>query len=101
MTPGTQGAAWLLITDATGPYRINGIHGGILAGYTTTLGSNNLVIANIAMDDNRNGSEYRCVIVPASGTITLADIIEESDSTILYVAGEKECTKILFPCVDI
>ena len=40
------------------------------------------------MNDSRNGSEYQCVIVPAQGMITFADIIDESDSTILHVAGE-------------
>ena len=56
------------------------------------------------MNDDRNGSDYRCVIVPAQGMITAADIIDESDPTILYVAGEyhnnnsffKTCTNL--PC---
>ena len=40
------------------------------------------------MNDDRNGSNYQCVIIPTQGMITLADIIDESDPTILYVAGE-------------
>ena len=70
------------------PYRVNAIHGGILAGYTATLGNNNLIVENIMMNDDRNGSDYRCVIVPAVGMLALADIREESDPTILYVAGK-------------
>ena len=79
-------AAWLV--NNAGAYRINAIHNGILAGHTATLDSNNLIVENITMNDVRNGSEYRCVIVPAQGMLTSADIIEESDPTILYVAGE-------------
>ena len=87
MTSGDQTAAWL-INNTMGPYRINAIRGGILAGYTATLGSHNLIVEDIMMNDDRNGSDYRCVIVPAVGLVTFADIIEESDPTILYVTGE-------------
>ena len=65
------------------PYRRNALRNGILAGHTTTLGSNNLIVENIMMNDARNGSEYMCVIVPAQGMITIADITDESDPTIL------------------
>ena len=71
-----------------GPYRINALHNGILTGHSATLDSNNLIVENIMMNDVRNGSEYRCVIVPAYDMITVADIIDESDPIILYVAGE-------------
>ena len=84
---GSQGVGWL-INNSMGPYRINAIRGGILARHTATLGSNNLIVENITMNDDRNGSDYRCVIVPAQGTASLGDIIDESDPTILYVAGE-------------
>ena len=83
----SQTIAWL-INNSMGPYRIDSIRGGILAGHTAALGSNNLIVENLMMNDDRNGSDYRCVIVPAQGTVTLADIIEESDPTILYVAGK-------------
>ena len=86
MTSDTQSVAWLI--NGMGPYRVNAIRGGVLAGYTATLGSNNLIVENIMMNDVRNGSYYRCVIVPTLGMVTLNDIIEESDPTILYVAGE-------------
>ena len=71
-----------------GPYRTNALHNGILTGYTATLDSNTLIVENIMMNDVRNDSEYRCVIIPAQGMITVADIIDESDPTILYVAGK-------------
>ena len=71
-----------------GPYRINAIRNGILTGHTATLDSSNLIVENIMMNDGRNGSEYRCVVIPAQGLVTAFDIIDESDPTILYVAGE-------------
>ena len=69
-------------------YRINNIRNGILTGYTATLDSNNLIVENIMMNDVRNGSEYKCVVIPAQGMVTSADIIAESDPTTLCVAGE-------------
>ena len=83
---GSQSVAWLI--NNMGPYKVNGLRSGLLAGHTAELGSNNLIVENIMMNDDRNGSDYRCVIVPAQGIITLANVIEESDPTILYVAGE-------------
>ena len=71
-----------------GPYRISAIRNGFLAGYTGRLGSNNLIVENIMMNDDRNGSDYRCVIVPALGMIALGDITKESRPIILHVAGE-------------
>ena len=81
----TQTEGW--VVNNMGPYRINALRNGILTGYTATLDSN-LIVENIMMNDVRNGSVYRCVILPAEGMVTLVDIIEESDPTILYVAGE-------------
>ena len=100
VTSGDQTAAWL-INNAMGPYRINAIRGGILAGHTATLGSHNLIVENIMMNDDRNGSDYRCVIVPAQGTPTLADIIVESNPIILYVAGECYCSTYVYTYVYI
>ena len=41
------------------------------------------------MNDSRNSTEYSCVIVLSTvSNPTVADVIEESDLTILYVAGE-------------
>ena len=89
MTSGSQTTGWLV--NNVGPYRINTLRSGILTEYSATLDSNNLIVEDIMMNDVRNGSEYRCVIVPAQGMLTLADIVEESDPTILYVAGEYQC----------
>ena len=84
--PGRQAAAWII--NNVGPYRVNSLSGGILAGYSATWISNNLIVLNIMMNDDRNGSNYRCVIVPAQGTSSLANIMEESAPTTLYVAGK-------------
>ena len=86
MTSNTQGVAWIINNGA--PRRLNAIRGGVLAGHTANLGSNNLIVENIMMNDSRNGSDYRCVIVPSDGGLTLADVIKESAPTILYVTGE-------------
>ena len=90
VTSNTQ-AAWLInnMRDNMGPYSLNAIRGGTLAGYTGVgPDNNNLIVENIMMNDDRNGSDYRCVIVPAQGTPSLGNITEVSDPTILYVAGE-------------
>ena len=88
VTSDAQGAAWLI--NNMGPYRQSAIRGGVRTGYrgAADIAGNNLIVENIMMNDDRNGSDYRCVIVPGSGSLVLADIIEESDPTILYVAGE-------------
>ena len=77
---------WLV--NNAGPYRISALRSGILIRHNASLDGGNLLVKNITMNDNRSGSEYICVIVPAEGMITLNDIIHESDPTILYVAGE-------------
>ena len=68
---GSQTAAWLV--NNMGPYRVNSLRSGLPAGHTAELGSNNLIVENIMMNDDRNGSNYRCVIVPAQGIITSAN----------------------------
>ena len=79
-----QTAAWV-INDG-GPYTVQQLHNGILDGYSTN--GNNLIIENIMMNDDRNNTEYSCVTVLSTVYPTIADIIDESDPTILYVAGE-------------
>ena len=79
-----QTAAWV-IDHAV--YTVQQLHNGILTGYSTN--GNNLIIENIMMNDDRNDTDYICVTV--SSTVSqpsVADIIEESDPTTLYVAGE-------------
>ena len=65
-------------------YGVNALNGGILSGYSADVISKNLIVQNIVMNDRRNNTEHRCVIVIA-GTTTIVNI---SDPTILYVAGE-------------
>ena len=86
VTSTNQTTGWLVNNE--GPYRISALRNGILTGHTAILDSSNLIVENIMMNDGRNGSEYICVVIPAQGMATFADIIDESDSTILYVAGE-------------
>ena len=41
------------------------------------------------MNDDRNNTQYSCVTVPSTeSNPTVADILDESNTTILYVAGE-------------
>ena len=78
---------WLV--DNEGPYRINAIRNGILTGHAATVNSNNLIVENIRMNDSRNGSEYRCVVIMLPRHMGALDMITDmSDPTILYVAGE-------------
>ena len=86
VTPsGSQTAAWII--DNVGPYIVQQLHNGILTGYSSN--GNNLIIENIMMNDDRNNTKYSCVTV--SNTVsnpTTADIVDESNTTILFVAGE-------------
>ena len=87
VTSTSQTTGWRV--DNMGLYRINPLNSGILTGYTANLDNNNLIVENIMMNDSRNGSEYECVVIPAQGImVTFDDIIDKSDPTILYVAGE-------------
>ena len=88
VTPsGGQIAAWV-INDGI-PHGLSAIQGNIISGYNATLGSNNLIIENIKINDDRNGSVYSCVTIPSGiSNPSMADVINESDPTILYVAGE-------------
>ena len=65
-----------------GPFGVNSLLNGIQDGYS--VNGNNLIVENITMNDDRNNTEYRCVII-IQGTETRE---RESDPTILYVAGE-------------
>ena len=64
------------------PYTLSGLRNGIVTGYSAN--GNNLIVENIMMNDDRNNTEYRCVII-TQGTTT---ILRQSDPTILYVVGE-------------
>ena len=79
-----QTAGWLI--NHGGPYTVQQLHNGILTGYSSN--GNNLIIENIMMNDDRNNTEYSCVTVPSTRLRPLSDIVDESDPTFLYVAGE-------------
>ena len=80
VTPsGGQTAAWAI--DNGGKYTVQQLHNGTLAGYSSN--GNNLIIENIMMNDDRNGTECSCVTLSTEG-----GVINKSDITILYVAGE-------------
>ena len=87
VTSNNEAVAW--VVNNMLPYRINALRSGILTGHSATLDSNNLIVENIMMNDVRNGSEYRCVIILQDDT---SAIQRQSDQTFLYVAGE--CTTI-------
>ena len=70
------------IVDHEGQHGVNALFNSILPGYSTN--GNNLIVENIIMNDGRNNSEYRCVIVLQ----VTSTIQRESNHTILYVAGE-------------
>ena len=82
VTSTNERVAWLV--NNMGPYRINALRNGILAGYIAPLGSNNLIVENIMMNDDRNDTEHQCVIV-LQDALTIE---RESDQTLLFVAGE-------------
>ena len=88
MTSDSQETAWLV--NRVGPFTLSRIiNESILPGHTAMLGSKNLIVENIMMNDGRNDSMYKCVIVPSEKASSyFTDTIKESDLTILYVAGE-------------
>ena len=79
-------AAWLIDNDVV-VHTVQRLHNGILTGYNTN--GNNLIIETIMINDDRNDTEYICVTVSSAvRNPSLSDIRDESDPTILYVAGE-------------
>ena len=89
VTPsGSQTVAWIINHVV---YTVQQLHNGILTGYSTN--GNNLIVENIMMNDDRNDTRYSCgtVLSTVSNPI-VADIVDESDRTILYVAGEYQYT---------
>ena len=76
------------MTGGVPAWRVNGVTYplsdlfiGQLAGHNST--GNNIIVEDIMMNDDRNGSVYICIILQTPPT---PDI--ESDPTTLYVAGE-------------
>ena len=78
-------AAWIINNGVI--HTVQQLHNGILTGYSSN--GNNLIIENIMMNDDRNNTKYSCGIVSRTvSNPTLSDILDESDPTILHVAGE-------------
>ena len=77
-------AGWII--DHSIPRGISFLVNSGVPGYSADLLNNNLIIKNIAMNDNRNGSEYQCVITRADGFNE--QVLESGDIIILHVAGE-------------
>ena len=63
-------------------HKPSALHNGIVAGYSAN--GSNLIVENITTNDDRNSTQYRCVIIIPDTTT----ILRESEPTILYVAGE-------------
>ena len=88
VTPSGNGSVAWVINDRE-PHGLSAIHNGIVSGYTNDLGSNNLIITSIMMDDDRNNTKHQCVIAtPRVGTPNTLKAIESGNVTIIYVAGE-------------
>ena len=89
VTPSGSGSvAWVI--NRMAPHGLSAIRNGIAPGYANNLGNNNLIIKNIMMNDNRNDSEYQCVIIMTimRGNNAVTEITQRSNATTLYVAGE-------------
>ena len=67
---------------------INALVNGILPEYSADLHSNNLIIKNIVVNDDRNDTEYQCVIMIPGSSLSEELIRERGDEITLYVAGE-------------
>ena len=83
VTSGSQTpVAWLV--NQRGLYGVNALHNGLLEGHSADISNNNLIVQNIAVNDVRNNSVYRCVTLLQGTSI----ILNGSDTTFLYVAGK-------------
>ena len=89
--PGQDVELLCTVTGAIPSWRVNSVvytltdlFNGTLAGHNTT--GINIIVEDIMMNDNRNGSVYICLIqqIPP-----IPDIV--SDPITLYVAGEYVC----------
>ena len=74
-------ALWTINRESV--YSPNELFIGRLPGYNISLDGRNIIIEDIMMNDDRNGSNYICIIPQAPPT---PDIV--SDPTILLVAGK-------------
>ena len=69
-------------------YGVDSLAHGIAAGYSADLFSNNLIIKNITINDDRSGIWYQCVILRSIEGSHHHEVVESGNITILYVAGE-------------
>ena len=69
-------------------YGVASLANGIAAGYSGDLFSNNLIIRNITINDDRSGTWYQCVILRSTEGSHHAEVFEYGNITILHVAGE-------------
>ena len=82
LTRGTE-AAW--IVNNMGPFGTSALFNGALAGHTADIENGSIIVVDIATNDPRNDSEYRCVLrSQVTETITL----NESVPTSFLIAGE-------------
>ena len=87
-TPGTPqvGVTWIINFNRHG---VSSLANGILDGYSADINSSNLIVKNIVMNDNRNNTEYMCVVIMSDR------VVNDSDPIFLYVAGEYLCNLIV------
>ena len=69
---------WLI--EHSGPYGVNALLHGQVPGYSASLDTTDLIIENIVLNDHRNNTEYRCIILQ-NATI-------KGHPILLIVAGE-------------
>ena len=75
---------WMIDQISNG---VSSIANGILGGrYSADQFSNDLIIKNITMNDDRNDTRYKCVILRLDDFRD--EVVEYGNVTILYVAGE-------------
>ena len=85
----TGGTSWMI--NGSEPIALSSLFNGAVPGYNTS--GNNLLVEDIILNDDRNDTDYICVLPQTPPT---PDI--ESDPTILYVAGKYVRTcKFIFP----
>ena len=73
------GVTWIINFNH---YGVSSLANGVLDGYSADIVNSNLIVKNIVMNDNRNNTEFRCVIIMSDR------IVNDSDPIFLYVAGE-------------
>ena len=87
---GDESVAWII--NSMTPQGINVIANGRVNGYTANLHKTDLIIENIMMNDNRNNTEYQCVIVISGASTSQEQVVEKGDVITVYVAGKCQYT---------